>query len=151
QTAERLEALAGGSADELAMVLSAFEALASGRPAELQQERYRGYRAVRRLLASLAREAPVVLVLDDVHWADPGSIELISHLLAHPCRGAVLVALGFRPTQVPAQLTLALAAALRDGGARRLDLSPLDATAGRSLLDSTISGPVGQRLYRESG
>ena len=55
-------------------------------------------------MSTVALDTPVVLVLDDVQWADPGSMELIAHLLAHPCQGAVLVALGFRPAQVSPQL-----------------------------------------------
>jgi class 3 adenylate cyclase/tetratricopeptide (TPR) repeat protein len=35
--------------------------------------------AIRRVLASLASRGPVVLVLDDVHWAEPALLELIAH------------------------------------------------------------------------
>ena len=130
----------------------AFGALVSERAPELQQEeRYRAYRAVRVLLSTLARDTPVVLVLDDVQWADPGSMELISHLLAHPCQGAVLVALGFRPAQVSPQLHGALAAALRHEGAQRLDLAPLSPAAARDLLGPEVSRSVFDRIYRESG
>ncbi len=37
----------------------------------LQIERYRMHRAVRELLELLAATRPLVLVLDDFHWADP--------------------------------------------------------------------------------
>jgi DNA-binding NarL/FixJ family response regulator len=99
----------------------------------------------------MAAEAPVVVALDDVQWADSGSVELISHLLAHPCRAPVLLALGFRPAQVPARLTVALAAALREPGARRLDLASLSPAAAGHLLGATASRSVRDRLYRESG
>jgi DNA-binding CsgD family transcriptional regulator/tetratricopeptide (TPR) repeat protein len=149
---DRLEALAAGLAAELAIVFPAFGALTSARAPELQQEeRYRAYRAVRGLLSALAQDVPVVLVLDDMQWADPGSVELISHLLVHPCQGRVLVALGFRPAQVSAQLSVALAAARRDQGARRLDLAPLTPAAAGDLLGPEVSPQVNERLYRESG
>ena len=151
QPADRLAALAGGSAAELAMVLPAFEALGNGAPAALQQERYRAHRAVRHLLTALADAAPLVLVLDDVQWADPGSVELLSHLLAHPPRGPVLLALGFRPAQLPAQLGVALAAALRERPAVRLDLAPLSAAAAGDLLGAGVPGPIREALLRESG
>ena len=150
QTA-RLTALAGGLAAELAVVFPAFDALASEHPPEMQEERFRAYRAVRGLLASMARDAPVVLVLDDVQWADPGSLELVRHLLAHPPRGAVLVALGFRPAQISRMLSSALAAALRDHGSRRLDLAPLSAAGAGDLLGSRVSPALRDQLYRESG
>src|SRR3954469_10067320 len=41
----RLDRLAGGLAAELAIVMPAFERLAPDRPPELQQERFRAYRA----------------------------------------------------------------------------------------------------------
>ena len=50
----------------------------------LQQERYRTHRAVRALLEHLGRTRPLVLVLDDIHWADSGSVELLGALLRHP-------------------------------------------------------------------
>ncbi len=147
----RLEALAGGLARELAVVFPAFEPLAPDRGPELREERYRAYRAVRALLAATAADAPLVVVLDDVQWADPGSVELMSHLLAHPPRGRVLVALGFRPAQIAPQLSTALAAALRARAARRLDLVPLSAEAAHQLLGEELSGPARDELCRESG
>lgn len=147
----RLAALAGDLAAELAVVFPAFDAVASGRSQDLGEERYRAYRAVRGLLSALADDAPVVLVLDDVQWADPGSVELVCHLLAHPPRGRVLVALGFRPAQIAANLRSALAAALRDHGARRIDLAPLSVADAHDLLGDGVSVAVRDRLCRESG
>lgn len=143
--------LAGELAAELSVVFAAFEALAGERQPELHEERYRSYRAVRRLLAALAIEAPVILALDDVQWADPGSIELLGHLLAHPPRGRVLVALAFRPAQLPDRLEGALAAAVREDLARRLDVTPLSKAACRKLLADEAPAGIHARLYRESG
>ena len=151
QERERLEVLASGLAAELAMVFPAFGPLASARVELQQEERYRAYRAVRGMLSSLARTAPIVLVLDDVQWADPGSIELIGHLLAHPCQGPVLVALAFRPAPASARLSAALAAALKEPNARRLTLAPLSPAAARAVLGSQVSRAVGDRLYHQSG
>jgi class 3 adenylate cyclase/tetratricopeptide (TPR) repeat protein len=39
--------------------------------------------AVRDLFAAMARERPVVLVLEDLHWAEPALLDLIEHLLEH--------------------------------------------------------------------
>ena len=79
----RLEGLVGDRAAELARVLpSAGEAALGG----LQDERFRAHRAVRALLQALAEKRPVVLVLDDAHWADEASVELVAHLLRRPPR-----------------------------------------------------------------
>ena len=62
----------------------------------LQHERYRSHRAVRALLEQLASRQPLVLVLDDLHWADAASIELLGALLRRPPAAPVLLALAMR-------------------------------------------------------
>jgi class 3 adenylate cyclase/tetratricopeptide (TPR) repeat protein len=46
--------------------------------------------AVCRMLEALARERPLVLVLDDIHWAEPTLLDLVEHVAAH-ARGARLL------------------------------------------------------------
>src|SRR5690349_12291905 len=58
--------------------------------ATTQADRYRRHHAIRRLLEELSRDQPVVLVLDDVHWADEASIELLAHLLRRGVAGPLL-------------------------------------------------------------
>jgi tetratricopeptide (TPR) repeat protein len=48
--------------------------------------------SVRKLLEGVARRAPLVLVLEDVHWAEPKLLDLVEYLGAW-CRGAPLVVL----------------------------------------------------------
>jgi DNA-binding NarL/FixJ family response regulator len=130
---------------ELAHVLPSLP----GEPdAGLQIERYRSHRAVRRLLETLATFAPLVLVLDDVHWADPGSIELLGALLRRPLAGPVLLALAARPHQVPERVAGALERARRIGMITRIPLGALDADAARELLGDA---PNADALYEESG
>src|SRR5262245_37157892 len=69
---------------ELAHVFPSLSSLAGGRKVALQHERYRSHRAVRALLEHLAEATPLVLVLDDFHWADSGSVELLGALLRRP-------------------------------------------------------------------
>ena len=63
----------------------------------------------RMLLELLARDRPLVVVLDDLHWADEASIELLRALLRRGPEAPVLLALAFRPGQAPARLSAALA------------------------------------------
>jgi predicted ATPase len=63
----------------------------------LADERYRSHRAMRRLLGLLAADRPLVLVLDDLHWSDAASIELIAALLRRGANAPILLALA----QVP--------------------------------------------------
>jgi predicted ATPase len=66
---------------ELAHVFPALSTLARGRDVALQHERYRSHRAVRKLLELLAQSRPLVVVLDDFHWADAASVELLGAML----------------------------------------------------------------------
>jgi DNA-binding CsgD family transcriptional regulator len=145
----RRATLAADDAPELATVLPAFEARGeAGAPAH---ERHRAYAAVRRLLSAIADERPLLLILDDVHWADPASAELLAYLCARPPRGPVALALGLRPAQVPSLLDQALASAVREDEALRLDVRPLAPEASQQLLGDAIPADVAATLHRESG
>ncbi|MDN5860855.1 MAG: ATP-binding protein, partial [Pseudonocardia sp.] len=58
--------------------------------------RHGAHHAVRSLLELLAARRPLVLALDDLHWADDAALELVSYLLRRPPRAPVLLALAFR-------------------------------------------------------
>ncbi|HEX4010123.1 MAG TPA: AAA family ATPase [Solirubrobacteraceae bacterium] len=49
--------------------------------ARVESRRYRLFDAVASLLAELSADAPVLLVLDDLHWADQSSAALLRHIL----------------------------------------------------------------------
>jgi predicted ATPase len=109
----RLDELGEEARSGLAHVLPS---LAPGPSAATQAERHRVHGAVRALLELLADRTPLVLVLDDLHWADSGSLELLGALLRRPPSASVLVALAVRPRQMPPLLAAALERA-RPGGA----------------------------------
>ena len=117
----------------------------------LQHERYRMHRAVRELLGLLAATKPLVLVLDDVHWADSGSVELIGALLRRPPAAPVLMALAVRPRQVPERLSAALERAHREGTLTRLELCALTRSEAGELLGESVEGSLATVLYEESG
>ena len=48
---------------------------------DAETERYRLFEALISLLAGLARRGPVLLVLDDVHWARRPTLQLLDHVL----------------------------------------------------------------------
>jgi DNA-binding CsgD family transcriptional regulator len=144
--APRLEALIGDRVAELARVLPS---AASGPtpPGGLQDERFHAHRAVRALLQQLARPTPLVLILDDVHWADDASLELIAHLLRRPAPAPLLIALAFRAGQLPTSLLAALEAAGRDGLVTEIRLGPLTEAEAGSLLGDAAR----PQLYEQSG
>ena len=100
----RLESLDEGVRAELGRVLPSLSEFADSGEVALQDERYRSHRAVHDLLERLAATKPLVLVLDDVHWADSASVELLERAAAPAARGRGALALGARPRQLPERL-----------------------------------------------
>jgi DNA-binding CsgD family transcriptional regulator len=113
-------------------------------------ERYQLHRAFAALFEALAAEAPVVVALDDLHWADGASIEVLLHLLERPPAAPALFALSYRPRQLPPGLGRALEGAVQHG-AERFELSPLNWEQAARLLPRELPLEVGRRLFRESG
>ncbi|HSC73399.1 MAG TPA: AAA family ATPase [Gaiellaceae bacterium] len=149
--AERLAVLDDDVRTELAHVFPSLTALAGGRQAALQHERYRSHRAVRTLLEQLASTQPLVVELDDLHWADPASIELLGALLRRPPAAPVLLALATRPRHVPERLSAALERAWRAEQITRIELGALSAGETRELLGDVAARVDPHLLYVESG
>jgi DNA-binding CsgD family transcriptional regulator len=144
---QRVERLAGELAGELA-VLQPHGQVA---PAGLQDERFRTHRAVSDLLDGLAATRPVVVALDDVHWADDASLELIAHLLHRPPAGRVALALALRPAPAHPRLDAALIAAQRDGHVADLRLETLSPDDARALVGDEVPEPVRAAICARAG
>src|SRR5512132_2151640 len=136
---------------ELAHVLPSLSSLAGGRAVALQHERYRSHRAVCALLEHLAETRPLVLVLDDFHWADSASVELLGALLRRPPAAAVLTAVALRPRQTPDRLATALERAHREAVLNRVELRALTPGEARERLGETVDAAGAAVVYEESG
>jgi DNA-binding NarL/FixJ family response regulator len=134
---------------ELAHVLPSLSSLAGGRAVALQHERYRSHRAVCALLEHLAETRPLVLVLDDFHWADSASVELLGALLRRPPAAAVLTAVALRPRQTPDRLAAALERAHREAVLNRIELGPLTPGEARELLGEKVDAAGAAVVYQE--
>jgi DNA-binding NarL/FixJ family response regulator len=113
-------------------------------------ERFHTYRAVARLLEQLAVKKPLVLLLDDVHWADSGSIEMLASLLRRPPTG-VLIAVALRPRQQPERLQAALERAERDSVLDRIVLGGLDAREAGELIGAVVGPAAVAELHAQTG
>src|SRR3954464_10224819 len=134
---------------ELGRVFPSLSAVAADRP-PASHKRYRSHRAVSALLARLASTTPVVLVLDDLHWADTASIELLGALLRRP-PASVVIALAMRQRQLPERLSAALESAHRADALARIELLPLSRSESGELLGASVNGSKAAALYEESG
>ena len=116
-----------------------------------QQERYGTHRAVRELLERLTATRPLVLILDDVHWADPASVDILGSLLRRPPDAGVLVALATRPLQLPARLKTELDRVHRTDALARVTLGALTRAEADEVLGPSIDRATASTLYDESG
>src|SRR5918997_1094332 len=149
--ARRLEALDDDVRGELAHVFPSLARFEAPGAAVVQHERYRTHRAVRELLERLTSTTPLVLMLDDLHWADSGSAELLGALLRRPPAAAVLIALAVRPRQAPERLAAALERAHRAETLLRVEVGALTRGEARELLGEAVDGAAATALYEESG
>jgi ATP/maltotriose-dependent transcriptional regulator MalT len=146
----RLRAVDEDARAELAHVFPSLGPTDSDGP-QPADHRLRTHRAVRHLLETLAAAKPLVLLLDDVHWADSGSIELLGSLLRRPPAAPVAIAVAVRPRQRPERLAAALERARVPGTMTRLELAALSADEAGELLGAAVGGARAAALYEESG
>ena len=102
--------------------------LAAPTRADPDTERYALFDAVVALLGIASAGAPVVLILDDLHWAAKATLLLLRHLLRFGEHARVQIVGTYRSTDLDRSHPLAamLADLHRDGTANRLQLSGLD-------------------------
>ena len=146
---QEFAARAGRESDFLsdaAGVLPSLRARNESPATALGDERHRSHRAMRRLLALIAERDPLVLVLDDLHWSDAASVELIGAFVRRGMAARVLLGLGYRTGRAPAGLSSALAAP----GVTVLELGSLSEAECRSLAGGDAPGtPARGDLQRE--
>lgn len=92
-----------------------------------------------------------MLALDDLHWADPATVELVGHLLRRPPDGPVALVLSFRSGQLPTPLARALEDAGETQDPVALRLGPLGDDEIREMLGSRIDPGTAAELSRLSG
>jgi tetratricopeptide (TPR) repeat protein len=98
------------------------------------------FRASRRLFERLALERPLVLVLEDWHWADQSSAELLEHLLPLVETSALLICCVGRPDLGTPMVRLLEVAARRYADRHTaITLAPLDAAASARLAQHLLA------------
>ncbi|WP_236653369.1 ATP-binding protein [Streptacidiphilus melanogenes] len=113
-------------------------------------DRFGLYRAVRDLLALLGGDAGLVVILDDLHWADSASQELLDYLVRHPARGRVLLVVARRERQTPTSVAATLRRGADAGVVGRLTLGPLDEAQAVAALAPDLSRRQARELYAVS-
>lgn len=118
-------------ADAVRALLSPAEASMSS---DASSAALRTYDAVTRLVAHAARESPVVVVLEDVHWADAASLQLLAYAAEALADAPVLLVATSRLVADPPESLRACFAALARQSATRIALSGLVAAEVQALV-----------------
>ena len=106
-----------------------------------QEEQQRLFRAITGFLQAIAAEMPVALLLDDLHWADGASLELLQHLARHTRADRILLLGSYRDVEVSRRhpLEAALRELAREELLERIGIRRL-AARGTSELIADILG-----------
>ena len=116
---------------------------------ELQQDRL--FEEISSTLNALARQQPLLLMLDDLHWADTSTAGLLGHLAMHLQQNPILIIGSFRPedlaqgrgpdergTQTPHPLQEILSESQRQFGQNRIDLDHLDPSEELDFVNALL-------------
>jgi AAA ATPase-like protein len=118
-----------GGLEDLSGLLGSVAAVRGG-PPQHEAPRLRLLEGLTRLLRNLARESPLVIVLDDFHLADASSVDALGYLARNLAGSPVLVIATARPVELAGNELAreTLLALEQDGLLRRLSLQPLGRT-----------------------
>lgn len=143
---ERLERLSVREADMLGHTLATSLGLADAEPPGLlpRTRRDRLWRLVRRLIIGLAQRRPVLVIIENLHFHDEQSLDLLRQLIEAPQPWPVLGVATGRPGNRRVELVR------REPNVIEIRLHELDDQARRELLDRRFEDPAAAAPLVES-
>ncbi len=157
--AERFDHLLEGLRPELARLVPTLPLLTEepAPPLQPEQARLRLFDAVTRFLSRLADERPVLLILDDLQWAEEGTLELLHYLVRNTQDAPIFICGSARHEELDAEhpLNSLLQGLGRRRLAERLTLGRLSLEAIADMVVGMLAGgppptQLAERLYREA-
>jgi len=131
---EQIKALLDGEADAAAIAEQLHRALGPGTPGRTAAAEI--FWAARRFLEALARHRPVLVVFEDLHWAEPTFLDLVESLALQPGQSPIVVVCIARPELLDHRP----AWAAESDRSVSIQLTPLGAGPAAALLDSVSAG-----------
>jgi DNA-binding CsgD family transcriptional regulator len=101
------------------------------------------------LLEVRANREPLLICLDDMHWADAGSLAAVRRLTSQTVGSPVAWVVALRPGEAGVQ-SRELVNALVSAGATRLELAALERCAVAALVEDTVRGSPDEELLRSA-
>jgi DNA-binding SARP family transcriptional activator len=111
---------------------------------EADAQRFRFFDAVAALIGEIGSTAPLVLVFDDLHWADRPTLQLLRHLVRSPAPRRVLFLGTYRESEISDRHPLheLIGDLRREGTLRRLELTGLEEAEVGELVAELASAPA---------
>ena len=108
------------------------------RESDPETERYLLYAAIAGLLEQAGEHEPLLLILDDLHWADAPTLSLLRHVVSAGSTMRVMVLGTYRDSDLSREhpLTALLADLHREQGVERIKLSGLDSEDVLALMEA---------------
>jgi predicted ATPase len=125
-------------------------------PLPQDQARLRLFEAMGAFLREIGKPAGMLLTLDDLHWADPSTLEFLAYTTRRNLSSRIFILVGFRSAeaQVNAALQRTLAELARSRVLTRLALGPLTQQEMSEFAASALAGSVDRSvtdaLYTQS-
>jgi tetratricopeptide (TPR) repeat protein len=111
EEAVRFNALVGDTAGTLLRIAPGLATLlkvpVEPRGLDVDEERHRMLDAVGRLLVALSQRTPLVVVLDDLHWADHGTAAMLNHIARLVDSNPILLLGAYRDSEIDSKHPLA--------------------------------------------
>ncbi|HEX8855664.1 MAG TPA: AAA family ATPase, partial [Thermoleophilaceae bacterium] len=153
-----LESLPPAARDELAALLPGLAPAASEEPVGERDDaaQARLFEALLQLFDELGREQPLVVVIEDIHWADRSTRAFLAFMARALANERVLLVSTYRTDELHRRHPLRplLAELERDATARRIELQALDREELRELLGDILGAEPGadlvERLWSRS-
>ena len=137
------------TAEALGPILDAFPELIAAVEDDASLSRLRLFRKVREALSG----SPMLLLLEDVHWADEATLDILRYLGRRLAGVRLMILATFRSEEVSRDhpLTVVMGDLAGLSGVVRMQLPPLTATGVRQLLDAAGSALDADATFQRTG
>lgn len=124
-------------------------------PLNGETERSRLFEGVARFLVALSRQRPLLLFIDDLHWADQAALTLLQYLTRHVTRERILLIGAYRTEDLNELLTNMMRSLYQDGLLSRISLRCLTLADVTTLIREMAGMESGgekfsRRIYQET-